>query len=145
MTSAPRPAPLPTDLTRPYWEAAARQELVIQECQACGARQFYPRGYCIACMSEQLRWLACSGKGTVYTYTVNHRAPHPSLQARLPYIVAAIDLDEGTRMIANIIESPHEAVRIGARVQVVFEPLAGGMALPQFRIDTEGLSPPPGH
>ncbi|MDM9561972.1 Zn-ribbon domain-containing OB-fold protein [Bordetella petrii] len=134
MNTAQRPVPQPTDVTRPYWEAAAAGRLVIQECRACGARQFYPRGFCVACLSDELHWLPCSGKGTVYTYTINHRAPNAHMKERLPYIVAAIDLDEGTRMIANIVDSPPQAVAIGARVEVVFEALADGMVLPQFRV-----------
>ncbi|CAM4015045.1 Zn-ribbon domain-containing OB-fold protein [Bordetella tumulicola] len=136
MTSGQRPIPQPTDITRPYWEAAAAHKLVIQECQACGARQFYPRGFCIACLSDQLQWMPCSGKGTIYTFTVNHRAAHSYMKERLPYVVAAIDLDEGTRMMANIVDSPPDAVHMGARVQVVFEDLPDGMALPQFRLQT---------
>lgn len=136
MTSGQRPIPQPTDITRPYWDAAAAHKLVIQECLACGARQFYPRGFCIACLSDQLRWLPCSGKGTIYTYTVNHRAANGYMKDHLPHVVAAIDLDEGTRMLANILDSPAGALRIGARVQVMFEALPDGMALPQFRIDT---------
>ena len=136
MTSAHRPAPLPTDITGPYWEAAAAHKLVVQECRACRARQFYPRGFCIACLSDDLHWLPCSGKGTIYTYTVNHRAANAYMKDRLPYVVAVINLDEGTRMMANIVDSPPDAVHMGARVQVVFEDLPDGMALPQFRIDT---------
>lgn len=135
MTSITRPAPQPTDITRPYWDAAAAGRLIVQECKACQTRQFYPRGFCISCLSDDLHWLDCTGKGTVYTYTVNHRAPHPSMKERLPYVVAAIDLDEGVRMIANIIDAAPASVQIGARVQAAFETLPEGIALPQFRID----------
>ncbi|MBV7483561.1 Zn-ribbon domain-containing OB-fold protein [Bordetella sp. BOR01] len=139
MTSTARPIPQPTDITRPYWDAAAARQLVIQECRACGARQFYPRGFCIGCLSNDLHWLPCSGKGTIYTFTVNHRAANAALKEHLPYVVAAIDLDEGIRMIANILDSPPEAIQMGARVQVIFEALSETIALPQFRIDSQGL------
>ncbi len=134
MSIVQRPIPQPTDITKPYWDAAAAHKLIIQQCQACGTKQFYPRGFCIMCLSDNLGWLTCSGQATVYTFTVNHRAANGYMKERVPYIVAAIDLAEGTRMIANIVDSPPEAIRIGARVQVVFEYLSDEISLPQFRL-----------
>ena len=132
-----RPLPQPTDITRPYWGAAADHRLVIQKCKACGSRQFYPRLLCTTCMSDDIDWVESSGKGKVYTYTVNHRAPNAFMKARLPYVVAAIDLDDGVRMMANIIDSPIEPAKIGARVKVVFEDTGEGVTLPQFTLDTD--------
>lgn len=133
-----RPLPQPTDITRPFWEAAAAHRLVVQACKACGTRQFYPRLMCTACMSEDIAWVESSGKGKVYTFTVNHRAPNAFMKTRLPYVVAAIDLDDGVRMIANIVGCPIDQIEVGSRVKVLFEDTGFDITLPQFTLDDPG-------
>lgn len=135
MSQAQRPLPLPTDITQPYWDAAVAHRLVIQECQTCKARQFYPRGFCTACLSDSLQWIECSGRGTVYSYTINHRAPNAFMKQKLPYAVAAIDLEEGVRLIMNIVDSSLDQLAIGAPVTVVFEKASDEITLPQCRLD----------
>jgi len=134
MQALQRPLPQPTRITQPYWDAAKAHRLVIQECVHCKTRQFFPRAFCMTCLSEEVQWITCSGKGTVYTYTINRRAANEAMRERVPYVVAAIDLDEGVRMLANIIDSPPEAVRIGSRVHVCFEAVSEDIVLPQFRL-----------
>lgn len=132
MSEPQRPLPQPTDLTRPYWEAAARGELHMQHCGACGQWQFYPRPFCIHCEAEALQWRAVSGLGRIYTYTVNHRAPNPFMKARLPYVVAIVELDEGPRLMANVLGNAVDRAGIGKRVKVAFETVNEEVALPQF-------------
>ncbi|MFC7516739.1 Zn-ribbon domain-containing OB-fold protein [Herbaspirillum sp. GCM10030257] len=134
MTQTQRPLPQPTKITQPYWDAAKENRLIVQECTHCKTRQFYPREFCISCLSEDVKWIECSGKGTVYTYTINRRAANAAMNDLVPYVVAAIDLDEGVRMMANIVDSPIEAVKIGSRVQVCFEKVSDEITLPQFRL-----------
>ncbi|KRB93482.1 Zn-ribbon domain-containing OB-fold protein [Noviherbaspirillum sp. Root189] len=136
MTQIQRPLPQPTKITQPYWDAAKEQRLVIQECSHCHSRQFYPREFCLCCLSDDIKWIESSGKGTVYTYTINRRAANPAMNDLVPYVVAAIDLDEGVRMLANVVDSPINAVRIGSRVQVCFEKLSEDITLPQFRLES---------
>ena len=135
MDQVQRPLPQPTRITQPYWDAARDHRLVIQECACCKARQFYPREFCTACLSEDVGWIECGGRGTVYTYTVNRRASNAALAGNVPYVVASIDLDEGVRMMANIVDCPPEAVRIGSRVRVRFERVSDGITLPQFTLE----------
>lgn len=130
-----RPLPVPIDETRHYWESARAGRLVVQKCNGCGALQFYPRAYCMSCMEESVGWIEASGKGTIYTYTINHRAANDAMKDRTPYAVAAVDLDEGVRMIANIVDCDLGDVRCGARVRVVFEKLSDEITLPQFTLD----------
>ncbi len=133
MSEAPaRPLPQPTDLTRPYWQAAARGELHMQHCGACGRWQFYPRPFCIHCEADALQWRAVSGLGRIYTYTVNHRAPNAFMKARLPYVVAIVELDEGPRLMANVLGNAVDQASIGKRVKVTFEAVSEEVALPQF-------------
>lgn len=130
-----RPLPQPTLITQPYWDAARAHRLVIQECAHCKTRQFYPREFCTACLSGDIEWIECGGKGAVYTYTVNRRASNAALSDKVPYVVASIDLDEGVRMMANIVGCPPEAVRIGSRVRVCFEQVSDEITLPQFTLE----------
>ncbi len=109
-------------LSRPFWEAAARRELSIQRCESCGAHQFYPRPYCLACYSDSVRWVAASGRGTVYSQTT-------IMMADPPYTVALIDLDEGPRMLAGIAGG---AVDIGDRVTVTWAERDEAPPLPMF-------------
>ena len=132
-----RPLPQPTDLTHPYWDAAAKGELHVQRCGACGHWQFYPRPFCLKCESGDMQWQRASGLGKVYTYTVNHRAPNPFMKARLPYVVAMVELDEGPRLMANVLDAQSGDMAIGKRVEVVFERVSDDMALPQFRLLAE--------
>lgn len=135
MDQAQRPLPQSTRITQPYWDAARQNRLVVQQCGCCKTRQFYPREFCTACLSDSLEWIDCGGGGTVYTYTINRRPSNAALSEKVPYVVAMIDLDEGVRMMANIIDSPAEAVRIGSRVRVCFEQVSEDITLPQFRLE----------
>ena len=130
--TATRPLPAVDDVSRPYWEAAGRGELLIQECPACGHRQFYPRALCTACAATP-EWKTASGRGTVYTYTVirqNWSEPFRSMQ---PYVVAMVELEEGPRMMSNVTDCIPDDISIGMPVEVWFEPVEDGLAIPLFR------------
>ncbi len=126
-----RPRPEPTEISRPYWEGCARHELLLQWCRACGKPQFYPRSICVHCGSSELEWRRASGRGVVYSFSVVHRAPEATLP--VPYVVALVDLDEGVRMMTNIVECPPEEVRVGQGVEVTFDDLGEGASVPVFR------------
>jgi uncharacterized OB-fold protein len=129
-----RPLPQPTTETAAYWAAAQEQRLVIQRCDSCGQCQFYPRAFCLSGLSDRLEWINASGQGRLYTYTVCRIAPSPAFESRLPYVVALIDLDEGVRLLANILDADLERVAIGARVGVCFESVSETCTLPQFTL-----------
>jgi uncharacterized OB-fold protein len=130
----PRPLPQPTAETAVYWAAAQEQRLLIQRCASCGNCQFYPRAFCIGCLSERIEWIDARGQGRIYSWTVSRIAPSPAFEARLPYVVALIDLDEGVRLVANILDADLERVRIGAAVRVCFETVSESCTLPQFTL-----------
>ena len=134
MSIETRTLPVATDLTQPYWQAAKEEKLVIQHCTACDKNQFFPRPFCIHCMSTELEWIQSGGTGTIYTFTINRRGSNAYMNARVPYAVAMIELDEGVRLMANIVDSALEQIRIGSRVSVTFERLTDDMSLPQFRL-----------
>lgn len=129
-----RPVPQPTAETAPYWAAAREGRLAVQRCGACGHHQFYPRAFCTACLAENLQWVDASGRGRIYTFTVCRIAAGPAFEARLPYAVAIVELDEGVRLLANI-EGDAARISIGAPVTVCFERIDDGCTLPQFKLN----------
>ncbi len=141
MSSSPlRPQPAPTAETERYWQAARENRLDIQYCRACARHQFYPRRFCTQCLSDAIEWVQANGRGRVYTYTVCHVAGHPAFESRVPYAIAMIELDEGVRLLAGIVDSDMERLAVGAPVQVCFERISDEFALPMFRL-TGGDSP----
>jgi uncharacterized OB-fold protein len=137
MTS--RPAPPPNSLTAGFWQAAGRGELVVQRC-TCGTLRHYPQPMCAVCHSSNWTWERVSGRGTVYTFTVTHRAFHPAWADRGPYAVATIELEEGVRMVSDLPPEDTDHVHIGAPVEVFFDAQGAdghdghGVTLPRFRI-----------
>jgi uncharacterized OB-fold protein len=129
----PRPAPVPDAEWSPYWAATLEGRLVVQRCTACGHAQLYARAHCLVCR-HPVEWVDSAGRGTVYSFTVIRQNPSRSFRHLLPFVVALVDLDEGPRMMTNIVGSPPEQVRIGAPVRVRFEPVSENAALPLFEL-----------
>jgi uncharacterized OB-fold protein len=127
-----RPLPVPDAATGPYWAAAREQRLVMPRCEDCGLYHFYPRTLCPHCSSPQLQWMQVSGAGTVYSFTVIHRAPSPAFAGAVPYVVAAVKLAEGPHMMTNVVGIAPDTVRIGMPVQVVFHKFSEEITLPMF-------------
>ena len=127
-----RPLPTPDPATAPYWAAAREHRLVMPHCRDCGHYHFYPRTRCPQCNSAQLEWKDCSGRGVVYSFTVIHRAPSPPFAAAVPYVVAAVKLDEGPHLMTNITGCAPDAARIGMPVRVVFQKCSDEITLPLF-------------
>lgn len=130
MTKTGRPIAEPDGVTQPWWDATKERRLVVQSCEGCGQLQHYPRPVCTSCGSTSLGFTSASGRGTVHSYTVVHRAPNPAMEP--PYVVALVDLDEGVRMLTNVVGCDPSEVRCDMRVRVAWEPLDDGRSLPVF-------------
>lgn len=128
-----RPLPQPTEWSEGFWQACARGELVIQRCEDCLRLRHYPQPMCPHCRSTRSDWHRVSGRGSVYSYAVCHRAFHPAFAGAVPYVVATIELEEGVRMVADLAGVEPERVRIGMPVRVAFERVTDEIALPRFR------------
>ncbi|HKZ79874.1 MAG TPA: Zn-ribbon domain-containing OB-fold protein [Pyrinomonadaceae bacterium] len=128
-----RPLPKPDQDSVAYWEAARRHELLLQQCSACNKFRFYPRCICPYCFSDKFEWRQAAGRGTVYSFTIIHRAPFPAFRDKVPYVLALIELTEGVRMMTNILECEPNMVEIGMPVEVTFEDVTEEVTLPQFR------------
>ena len=127
-----RPKPAKDPVSTPYWEAAARGELLIQHCPSCGNRQWYPRAVCTAC-GESPEWERVSGRGTVHTFTIirqNYAKPFRDL---LPYVVAMIELDEGPMVMGNVTDVEADHVQIGMPVEVYMVEAEEGLGVPLWR------------
>ena len=127
MDTPVKPAPPISELSRPYWEAAARGELLLQRCRGCGKVRHYPRLLCDQCYSDAVEWIASSGRGTIHSWTIAYHAFHAAFAAELPYTLITIDLDEGVRALGRW--RGDAALSIGLKVQGRFEPREGGVDL----------------
>lgn len=125
---------------KPFWDEVQKDKLVLQKCHDCGRLQYLPRPVCVNCFSRNLGWQQSSGTGTIYSLTgiAVPRAPASRKQVEetgIPIIYAAIDLDEGVRVISEIIGSKPEGVKLGDRVKVCFQEAPGtDFKLPRFQI-----------
>jgi len=123
----------------PFWEATKEGRLLVQWCTACDEGIFYPRAFCPTCgtasaVGEGLEWRTASGRATVHSFTIEHNpaATGATFSGGEPYVVALVDLEEGVRMLTNIVGCPVHEIRVGMEVSVTWEPLSDGRQLPQF-------------
>ena len=127
-----RALPVPTPETEHFWEGTRAGELRLQRCDECGQVYFPPRPFCGDCGSRSVSVFLASGKGTLYSYVINHR-PAPGFDG--PYAIAVVELEEGPRMMTNIVDSPQtpEALILDMPLEVVFTEMDDTISLPHFR------------
>lgn len=132
MSSPPRAVPRPTPETQHFWEGTRQGELRLQCCDECANVYFPPRPFCPKCASRSVSVFAASGRGTLYSYVINHLAPR---DWPTPYSIAVVELEEGPRIMSNIVGCPQtpEALVIDMPLQVVFEALNEQITLPFFK------------
>ncbi|MGH3378282.1 MAG: Zn-ribbon domain-containing OB-fold protein [Actinoallomurus sp.] len=134
----PKAAPKPTPETQPFWDGTAAGELRVQRCLACTRHYFYPRPVCPHCGASDVEWVTVSGRASLYSYVISHR-PAPGFGDGGPYAIAVVELEEGVRMMTNIVgtEITPDALRLDMPLRVVFEP-RGDVHLPLFEPADEG-------
>ena len=141
MPELQHPKPFASWETRAYWEGCGRHELVLQRCRQCKTVQHRPRAVCAGCLGNDIEHFAASGRGSVYTYTITHQNGVPPFRDALPYVLAYVDLEEGPRLMTNIIGCEPDQVEIGMAVGVDFQDVDAGdhgeagvaLAVPRFR------------
>jgi uncharacterized OB-fold protein len=126
-----RPAPILTEDNHSFWEAAREARLVAQRCQDCGQLRHPPRPMCPACHSLQSQVVDLAGTGVVYSYSILHHPQHPSFS--YPVTAVLVDLDEGVRILSNLVGAEPGGPHIGMAVEVTYEQTADDMAVPVFR------------
>jgi hypothetical protein len=129
-----RPLPEPTPETRHFWDGTRAGQLRLQRCQACAHVYFPPRPFCAKCGSRSVAVFRASGRGTLHSYVINQRAM-PGSGFEAPYAIAVVALEEGPRMMSNIVGCPQtpEALILDMPLEVVFEPVNDEISLPLFR------------
>jgi uncharacterized OB-fold protein len=128
-----KPVPFAQPVSRPFWEGTQAGELRLQHCGSCGKHVFYPRPRCPSCGGDALTWQRVSGRARLHSYVINHM-PMPGFAGDLPYVIAIVELEEGPRMMSNLIGVPADPAHLtlDMPLEVVFE-ARGEMMLPQFR------------
>lgn len=115
-----------------FWEGCRKHELRLPKCRACGNLWFYPTPRCTRCLEPAGDWIVSSGRGTLYSYSAVHHPLHASLANLVPYIVGVVALEEGIRMMSNIVGAEEKQLRLNMPVQVVFQTLSTGAVMPHF-------------
>jgi uncharacterized OB-fold protein len=131
MSALPTTPPSPAPELAMYWEATQRDVLLVPRCRSCDKSFWYPRAFCPFCHSVDLSWEQAGGGGTIYSFTVTMRGIGP-WAAVAPYVVAYVELDEGPRMLTNIVDCDPDALAVGQRVSITFDQ-AGEYKIPRFR------------
>ena len=127
-----KPVPLPSPESRPFWQAARNHRLKLPHCSRCGQFWFPPSCLCPNCLYDGFHWQEVSGRGRVHSFVVFHRVYQPAFARDVPYVVALIELDEGPRMLSNVIDVDPDKVRCGMRVVVTFDDIAADISVPRF-------------
>jgi uncharacterized OB-fold protein len=124
----------------PFWEATRRGQLVLPWCIDCGRPFFYPRDVCPRCLGSAIEWRPASGAGVVYSFSIEQRPPPIGFSMGKPFVMALVDLEEGVRLMTNVVGCPPEAVEVGMPVSVTWEALSDGRQLPLFEPSPGGTT-----
>lgn len=125
--------PTPDDATKPFWEAAREHRLVVMRSRATGRHFFYPRPFDPQTWSTAVEWVEVSGRATLYTWSIVRENDLPPWPERVPYVAAIVELEEGPRLMTNVVECDFDELEIDMPLEVVFRDLDDGLTAPVFR------------
>lgn len=130
--------PLPSPITpeaQPYWDGLKENKLMLPKCDDCGKPFFYPRVLCPNCHSRNISWMQASGRGKLYSFQIAHRSLNRAFKVELPCVMAMIELEEGPRVMSNLIniEPDPSVVKCDMPVEVVFEKQNDDITLALFQ------------
>jgi uncharacterized OB-fold protein len=130
-----KPLPVPDPVTQPFWDSLKAKAIQLQRCGGCKQVIFYPRPLCPSCLSDDLTWGPVSGRGVVHAFAIPHRHPNRVFTADGPYVVALIELEEGAKILSNLVDvdPTPEAVKVGMPVEIVYDDVTDEVTLPKFR------------
>lgn len=128
-----KPRPRPTRWSQPFWEGTRQGRLLLKTCLDCGHVDHPPYLYCTACSSDRAEWRPARGTARLAAFAINsYSVPAPFVED-LPYVLAIVELPEGPRMISNLVECPHDRIRNGMELEVVFHRMDDEIVLPKWR------------
>jgi uncharacterized OB-fold protein len=130
--SKDKPVPRPAPESVPYWEAAKQHRLELPRCNSCRRFWFPPSQSCPHCLAADFTFAPVSGRGKVFSFVTYHRVYHPAFEQEVPYVVALVELEEGPRLLTNIVGVPPDKVACDMAVKVVFDDVGEGVSVPKF-------------
>jgi uncharacterized OB-fold protein len=125
-----RPVPVPDEASAPFFDGAARGELMFQRCGSCGAFMWPVKPRCVECFSGEVEWTPASGRAELYSFVVVHQR-YPGFEE--PYVVATVETPEGVRFNTSIVGADPGGLEIGMPVEVVFERVSEDVVVPKFK------------
>ena len=127
------PIPVADEASAPFYEGAKLGKLMLVRCSQCGTWRLPDRERCHDCLSTDWEWAQASGRGKLYTFGVMHQQYHPAFAGVIPYNYAFVELDEGPRLVTNIVDCANEDLRTDMPVEAVFDPVSDETTLVRFR------------
>ena len=128
-----KPLPQLNSDNKPFWDGCREHQLRFQKCRNCQHVRWPPAIICPMCYSHDTEWIVASGKGKIYTFAVYHQPFNKAFENDLPYVTASIELEEGPRLLSNIVGCSPGEVRCDMPVQVVWEDISKEFSLPKFK------------
>jgi len=128
-----KPLPAISSLSKPYWDALRGRELKLPKCDRCGKIWYPPSPLCPECWSRELTWTRLSGRGRVSSWVVFHQSYFRGFDGEIPYNVAEVELDEGPRLLTNLVDIANDAIRAQMRVEIVFDDVTTEVTLAKFK------------
>ncbi|NWG02930.1 MAG: Zn-ribbon domain-containing OB-fold protein [Syntrophaceae bacterium] len=128
-----KPLPQINGDNKEFWMGCKEHTLKFQKCKACGHVRWPPSVICPMCYSQEIQWIAARGKGKVYSFAVYHVAYHPGFEKEVPYVVADVELEEGPRLLTNIVDCQPDEVTCNMPVEVTWEDITEEFSLPKFK------------
>ena len=128
-----KPLPKINEDSKEFWIGCKEHKLRFQKCKACGHVRWPPSMFCPMCLSKETQWIVAKGNGKVYTFVVYHMPYHPGFENEIPYVVADVELEEGPRLLTNIVGCRPDEVRCEMPVEVIWEDITEEFSLPKFK------------
>ena len=132
-TNYQKPVPIPDEASQPFFDGAREHRLMIQQCRTCGAMMWPVKTRCDNCLSPTVTWVQASGKATLYSFVLMHQLYHPGFASEVPYNIAQVDLEEGLRILTNVVGCSNADLQIGMPLEVIFEAITNEVTLPKFK------------
>jgi hypothetical protein len=134
MTAYAKPLPAVNEDNREFWTGCRNHELRFQKCAGCGHVRWPASLVCPVCLGREFHWIVSVGRGSIYTFVVYHVAYHSGFQDDLPYVVAVVQLEEGPRLLTNIVDCPIAEISCEMPVKVTWKDINEEISLPVFRL-----------
>ncbi|HVN63862.1 MAG TPA: Zn-ribbon domain-containing OB-fold protein [Candidatus Binataceae bacterium] len=133
MPQVAKPVPAVTPELKDFFAGARTGHLMVQKCEECGYLRFPAYEFCSNCWSKRSSWVPVSGRGEIYSFNIMHQVYHPGFAGEVPYAVVVVKLEEGCKMVSNLIGVAPDRIKCGMPVEVVFEKLTDEVSIPKFR------------